>query len=214
MKNPLRSTGALAALALAAAPALAQAQAAPLPLKHAPAPTTAAITAADAMTRLYILADDSMMGREAGTAGNVKGTDYIAREARRIGLEPAGENGTFFQTIPFVRRAIDPAGALSVDGAALRLGDDYLLLPTVNGVFTFNERFSATGAQVVYGGQLGTTRLIDPAQTAGMRTAWVNRHAESTPPGAEPEEIWRDLWGLPRLAGGAGPGMNEQASAQ
>src|SRR6267378_2167548 len=61
--------------------ALAQA---PLPLPfpgprtHEPQPTVAAITARDLMTRLYIFADDSMQGREAGTAGNVRGTDYIA----------------------------------------------------------------------------------------------------------------------------------------
>src|SRR5689334_10691759 len=53
-----------------------------LPLKHAPQPTTPAITAADLMTRLYIFADDSMQGREAGTIGNVKGTDYIASEVK------------------------------------------------------------------------------------------------------------------------------------
>jgi 2-haloacid dehalogenase len=45
---------------------------------------------------------------------------------------------------------------------------------------------------------------ISSAQAAGMRTAWVNRHAEPRPPGAEPDEIWRDLWGLARLAGGSG----------
>jgi hypothetical protein len=32
------------------------------PLKFAPRPTTAQITAADLMTRLYIFADDSMLG--------------------------------------------------------------------------------------------------------------------------------------------------------
>jgi hypothetical protein len=61
------------------------------PLKHRPAPTTPAITAGDLMTRLYIFADDSMQGREAGTQGNVRGTNYLAAEARRMGLEPAGE---------------------------------------------------------------------------------------------------------------------------
>jgi 2-haloacid dehalogenase len=47
---------------------------------------------------------------------------------------------------------------------------------------------------------------IGPANDAGMRSAWVNRHAEETPPGAEPNYVWRDLWGLPQLlrAGGAG----------
>src|SRR5439155_25523693 len=77
----------LASLALLLAPAaLAQA---PLPLKQPPQRTVPAITAGDLMTRLYILADDSLEGREAGTIGNVKGTEYIAREAKRMGLVPA-----------------------------------------------------------------------------------------------------------------------------
>src|SRR6476661_4044666 len=74
---------------------------------HRPTPTVGAITAADAMTRLYIFADDSMLGREAGTLGNVKGTDYIAGEMQRMGLEPGGENGTYFQTVPVVISRID-----------------------------------------------------------------------------------------------------------
>ena len=40
-----------------------------LPLKLAPRPTKGAITADDLMTRLYIFADDSLMGRDAGTEG-------------------------------------------------------------------------------------------------------------------------------------------------
>ena len=55
------------------------------------------ITAADLKTRLYAYADDSMMGRETGTIGNMMATRYIASEVARLGLEPAGENGTYFQ---------------------------------------------------------------------------------------------------------------------
>ena len=41
---------------------------------------------------------------------------------------------------------------------------------------------------------------IGPARRLGMRTAWVNRHAEP-PPGAErPDFEWRDLWGLAEAA--------------
>ncbi|HEU4562928.1 MAG TPA: hypothetical protein VFS20_34170, partial [Longimicrobium sp.] len=165
MNIHLRTAVAAAALALAAVPMAAQS--AQQPLRRAAQPTTAAITPADAMTRVYVLADDSMMGREAGTAGNVKGTDYIAREARRIGLEPAGENGTYFQTIPLRRKGVDPQSTLSVGGATLALGQDYGLLPTVPGVFSFGDRLQASGAQVVYGGQLGTPGVIDPAQAVG-----------------------------------------------
>ncbi|MGH7535469.1 MAG: hypothetical protein ACREMG_07775, partial [Gemmatimonadales bacterium] len=42
-----------------------------LPQKHTPAPTRPAITAADLMTRLYLYADDSMMGRESGSEWNL-----------------------------------------------------------------------------------------------------------------------------------------------
>src|SRR5260370_470021 len=103
----LASFGAL----LIAAPVLVAAQGqqrlAPLPPSlprtHTPQPTTAAITAADLMTRLYIFADDSMQGRQVGRLGNAKGTAYIAAEVRRMGLTPAGDSGTFFQNLPTFR---------------------------------------------------------------------------------------------------------------
>ena len=37
---------------------------------------------------------------------------------------------------------------------------------------------------------------IGPAQRMGMRSAWVNRHAEPKPEGATPDAEWRDLWPL------------------
>jgi hypothetical protein len=40
-----------------------------------------------------------MQGREAGTIGDFKATAYIASEAARLGLQPAGDNGTYFQDI-------------------------------------------------------------------------------------------------------------------
>jgi len=46
---------------------------------------------------------------------------------------------------------------------------------------------------------------IGPAQRHGMRTAWVNRHAESAPGEERPDFEWRDLWGLAELMGGPGP---------
>ena len=99
-----------------------------LPLKLAPRPTTPAITAADLMTRLYIFADDSMMGRQVGTEYNLKGTAYIEREVRRLGLEPAGDNGGYFQNIPLVTRTtVDTAATRSPWAAStLAYGTDYL----------------------------------------------------------------------------------------
>jgi 2-haloalkanoic acid dehalogenase type II len=41
---------------------------------------------------------------------------------------------------------------------------------------------------------------IGPANRHGMRSAWVNRHAEPPPGDDRPTFEWRDLWGLPELA--------------
>jgi hypothetical protein len=165
MKRILSVAATGAALALAAAP-VARAQdgvvpapATKLPLKHAPRPTTAAITPADLMTRLYIFADDSMQGREAGTIGNVKGTDYIASEVKRMGLVPAGDNGTYFQTIPFKTRAVDANSKVVAGGTTLAYGQDWAVLGS-SGVHKAN-------LDVVFGGVLGTENLISPEAAAG-----------------------------------------------
>ncbi len=112
----------------------------------APAATTAGITPADLRTRLYIYADDSMQGRRSGTPGGIKATDYIAAEARRLGLEPAGDDGTYFQNVPMVFRALDPKSAIVAGGTTLRAWDD--LLPRDQGRGTR----STDGVQAVYGG--------------------------------------------------------------
>ena len=110
-------------------PAALAAQA-PLPLKHAARPTTVSITPADLMTRLYIYSDDSLMGRQGGTEYNLKATAYIAAEAQRMGLVPAGENGTWFQDIPLSRTTIDSTSTLSGGGITLAVFDDFLPRPS------------------------------------------------------------------------------------
>ena len=59
-----------------------------------------AISARDLQGRLAAFSHDSMMGREAGTIWDTKATDYVAAEFAKLGLEPAGENGTYFQSVP------------------------------------------------------------------------------------------------------------------
>src|SRR5258705_11388172 len=82
-----------------------------LPLKFDGPPTTGAITPLDLMTRLYKFADDSMMGRLAGTTWNDKGTDYIASEVKRLGLTPAGDDG-YFQH-PLVNKAFSHSSLIA-----------------------------------------------------------------------------------------------------
>jgi hypothetical protein len=132
------------------------------PRTHTPTPTNGAITAADLRTRLFIFADDSMQGRLLATAGNVKGVEYIAGELKRMGLTPAGDNGTFFQKVDVVDRAFDAGSKLTVGSTDFAPWTDYALRDQGSGARTLN------GAQAIYGGTWGdSASLIDPAATAG-----------------------------------------------
>ncbi|MFN5598762.1 MAG: hypothetical protein ACK5AK_05190, partial [Gemmatimonas sp.] len=132
------------------------------PRKWAPRPTTTAITANDLRTRLYQFADDSMMGRRIGEQGNYKGTAYIAREFKRLGLKPAGDSGGFFQTLPFGPIGFDSATArLSAGGRTLQPKKDWI--PTAPSLANgFGGGAEINGIPAVYAGQWGdSTAMID-----------------------------------------------------
>jgi hypothetical protein len=166
--------------ALAAFPALALGQAAN-PLKHTPQPTKPPVTAADLMTRLYILADDSMAGRQGGTEGNLKATAYIAAEAKRLGLVPAGDSGTYFQYVPLVRRTFKPADTLSVDSLPLVSPRDFLPITTRG------TPRSLDGVRVIYGGiWTDSSTWISAEQAAGRLVVFGMAPAAPGQPGGLP----------------------------
>lgn len=84
-----------AALILAACGAEAPAPAAPTEL---PPPDAEAIHA-----HMAYLASDELEGREAGTIGYDLAADYVAARYAEIGLKPAGDAGSYFQEISFLR---------------------------------------------------------------------------------------------------------------
>ena len=91
-----------------------------------PAPTTAAITERDLRIRLYQFADDSMQGRQVGRVGNMKGTQMIANEVRRLGLLPAGDNGTYFQVLPYHTKRFTNHSRLTANGNPLTWMQDWV----------------------------------------------------------------------------------------
>jgi hypothetical protein len=119
-----------------------------MPLTYQGAPTVPAITACDLMTRLYVYAADSMRGREAGTPDAIRATAYIEGEVKRLGLRPAGDNGTFFQSMPVTARIMTQASAISAGGKTFRPGADF---NAAGGA----DRTAA--GDVVFGGTLGDT---------------------------------------------------------
>lgn len=121
--------------------------------------TVPAITAADMRTRLFLIADDSMGGRATGARGNYLTAEYIAAEFKRAGLQPAGENGTWFQEIPFFRLQGDPSSPLAAGATTLRLGKDYIPAQLRS------VPRPVDGKRVVYGGSMtDSSTWITPEQ--------------------------------------------------
>ncbi len=61
------------------------------------------------------LADDALRGRDTGSAEFEIAARYVASQLAALGLEPAGEGGTWFQQVPLRRHTIEP------DSAVIRL---------------------------------------------------------------------------------------------
>ncbi|MEO8337765.1 MAG: M28 family peptidase [bacterium] len=118
-----------------------------MPLTYQGGATVAAITPCDLMTRLYAYAADSMGGREAGTPDAIRATAWIEREVRRLGLRPAGDNGTYYQEMPVSTRIV--TGTLIAGGTTFHLDVDFNA-----GGASVDRQITA---DVVFGGVLGDT---------------------------------------------------------
>ena len=59
------------------------------------------------------LADDKLQGRQPGTPGYRLAADYVAAQLKKYGAEPAGDNGTYLQTVRLRRAFTEPGAALS-----------------------------------------------------------------------------------------------------
>ena len=174
----IRSIARVAALLLMPAVAAAQSQRAGSssgrineygnPEKRTPQPTTARITAEDLMTRIYIFADDSMEGRNAPLESNARGNAYIVRELTRLGLQPAGDLGTYLQVLPYVSRVVSSKSTISTtDGTALVNGTDFIVTSRSNPKIIDNS-------QVIYAGVLGDTATMIPVEQAANRFILVH----------------------------------------
>jgi len=80
---------------------------------------------------MRFLADDLLEGRATGTRGHEIAAKFMAAEFEAMGLEPAGDNGTYFQSVPLLSMRPDEARTtLSiVQGGkerALTFGQDFV----------------------------------------------------------------------------------------
>jgi aminopeptidase YwaD len=99
------------------------------------------------LAHVRFLADDRLEGRSVGSAGERCAGDYLASQFEALGLEPAGTQGSWFQTFPIRKGAeLGPGNRLAVEGRAYALGTDWV--PTG---FSANATLDR---ELVYGGHL------------------------------------------------------------
>ena len=220
-RRPLLTLTIAAALAALAAPAALVAQSRAVKpvwpdeggMTWNPRPTALAITANDLRTRLYQIADDSMRGRRIGEPGNTKATEYIAREFRRLGLRPAGDDGTWFQVLPYGPLGFDVSTArLTAGGTVLSAPADWIpMAPTVANGLTGSAKL--VDIPTVFAGQWGDTSVtLDPATISGRIAVFVSSAAAGGTPIGRRSASFRSCADVPDKFGAAAAANVEAAA--
>ena len=65
-----------------------------------------------------------MRGREGGTLDELTASAGSPNARGRPGLQPAGDNGTYFQFFPLERFRVSASSPVTLGGKALRMGRD------------------------------------------------------------------------------------------
>ena len=118
----------------------------------------ASIAAARIKEDVKNLSSDEFLGRGPGEPGDEKTTAYLADAFAKAGLEPAGENGTFFQDVPLVRLERQPGATLTLhaDGKTIPLALGRNATLALRNV----DRTTVTDAPLIFAGY----GIVDPAR--------------------------------------------------
>lgn len=116
-------------------------------------PTTAATRLARSVdtttyrAHLEFLADDLLEGRGPATRGGDLAARYITAQFQRLGLEPAGDDGSWFHNVPVIALTAEPTlAATGPKPVTLRNRDDFVLYSMRD-----QERVEAGGDAVFVG---------------------------------------------------------------
>ena len=132
-------------------------------------PAAPAITEADLLRHIRVLASDDFQGRAPGTEGERRTTAYLIEQFRARGLEPAGPDGNWLQTFDLITRRPGQASLSWTGRQPGRLGADEIVAigrgrqeSWTNGTLVF----AAHGARL-------PDRGIDQLAGASLRDATV-----------------------------------------
>jgi hypothetical protein len=104
---------------------------APSALSAATVEAAKQITAARLREHLTFVAADAREGRDTPSRGLDETAQYIADDLKKLGLKPAGDDGTYFQRITLRRDKVDPASTtFALSDQPSKFGEDFLVAST------------------------------------------------------------------------------------
>ncbi len=142
----------------------------------------AAITEADLRRDLFTLAGDHFRGREAGTLDELKATTWLVEQARAIGLQPAGDDGTYLQWWSMRRNRIASTSRVTVDGAPLALWTEAVVQSVTDAhvegpVVNLSGIARDSAAKLALAGKIVVATLQAPPQSTAGLSLQAFRHA-------------------------------------
>ncbi len=90
-------------------------------------PAIDSITEDDLVRDVTALAHDDFRGREAGTVDELRAAAWLAERAREVGLQPAGEDDSYWQFYDMRTVRLSPTSRISIGGRSFEIGDDILV---------------------------------------------------------------------------------------
>ena len=139
------------------------------------------ITEADLRAHVKYLSSPALDGRLTGTPGETLATEYGAEVFARLGLEPAGDHGTYFQSFEFtagVKAGADNRLAFSGDAANAPLEFDRDWRP-----LAFSSDATLNNESVVFAGY----GIVAPGESSGATAAGSASSGSASPDSASNE---------------------------
>lgn len=119
------------------------------------------ITTAQVTEWMNFLAGPETQGRGSGQPGFQKAADFMAARFKEYGLKPIGDDGTYFQNLPFTRSRLSPGSYLSMKSKKIQLS------PASDIQSTVGAPFEATGELAVVRTNGRNASLASPEGLAG-----------------------------------------------
>jgi hypothetical protein len=97
-----------------------------------PYPALDAITEVDLIRDVTALAHDDFLGREAGTVDELRAAAWVAQRAREAGLEPFGEDDSYWQFFPLRTTRVSSASRIEIGGRQFQIGESVVVNSAVD----------------------------------------------------------------------------------